>query len=109
MTELSAKRVQELLLAEKKLNALESAGVDNWDGYGFALESIHREEGVKKLIDDFIDCVQCNLLVEDVEVDYPAGWQAGHSVRLTSDGEDTLHGMLVTFKDELLELMEVEV
>jgi hypothetical protein len=30
-------RYQELLKAERQLNALENAGVDNWDGYAEAL------------------------------------------------------------------------
>ena len=32
------KRYKELLKAEKKLEALEAAGVDNWDGYEIAME-----------------------------------------------------------------------
>lgn len=32
-------RLRELLIAEYKLNALETGGVDNWDWYGEALYS----------------------------------------------------------------------
>lgn len=33
-------RFRELTDAEAKLNALESAGVDNWEGYDDAMESL---------------------------------------------------------------------
>lgn len=33
------KRYEELLEAERMLAALHAAGVDNWDGYEFAMES----------------------------------------------------------------------
>lgn len=33
-------RYEELLAVEAKLTALEAAGVDNWDGYDFAMESL---------------------------------------------------------------------
>lgn len=32
-----------LALAERKLNALEAAGVDNWEGYGEAMRSLEEE------------------------------------------------------------------
>ena len=37
-------RYNELVEAEDKLAALEAAGVDNWDGYDFAMEVLHGEE-----------------------------------------------------------------
>ena len=36
--EITKERLKELLDTERKLRALEVAGVDNWDGYDFALE-----------------------------------------------------------------------
>jgi len=33
-----------LLNAYYKLNALECAGVDNWEGYGYALENFNEDE-----------------------------------------------------------------
>jgi hypothetical protein len=41
-------RVAELALGETeerlaKLSALEAGGVDNWDGYDWAMESLHKE------------------------------------------------------------------
>lgn len=40
MVEIDDERLEELEQAELKLLALEAAGVDNWDGYGFAMEEL---------------------------------------------------------------------
>ena len=40
--EISKERYQELLDAETKLCALESAGVDNWEGYDDAMEELEQ-------------------------------------------------------------------
>ena len=37
-------RWHELLRAEATLNALEAAGVDNWDGYGHAMDILNETE-----------------------------------------------------------------
>lgn len=37
-------KVQELEEADRKLTALEAAGVDNWEGYGHAMRVLHGEE-----------------------------------------------------------------
>ena len=36
---------EELLRDQKLLHALQGAGVDNWDGYDYAVESMDSEEG----------------------------------------------------------------
>ena len=41
--EVTDKRLKELERAEKKLNALESGGVDNWDNYDDSLEPYRQE------------------------------------------------------------------
>lgn len=41
---ISKDRYNELLEAEEKLNCLEAAGVDNWDGYDFAMEDFYKDE-----------------------------------------------------------------
>jgi hypothetical protein len=38
---LPAERYHELIEAEAALAALEAAGVDNWDGYDYAMELLH--------------------------------------------------------------------
>lgn len=42
---MTAERYGELIDAEDKLEALDSAGVDNWSGYGYAMEILHGEDG----------------------------------------------------------------
>lgn len=37
-------RIQELLKKEKILNALQAYGVDNWEGYEMAMESVEENE-----------------------------------------------------------------
>lgn len=37
------KEYDELLQAQRELNALHAAGVDNWDWYGDAMESLKHE------------------------------------------------------------------
>ena len=41
---ISAQRHKELLAAERMLYALEVAGVDNWVGYEYAVESCDEDE-----------------------------------------------------------------
>lgn len=45
MISISRERYEELSKAEKKLNMLECYGVDNWEGYGEAMEALSEEEG----------------------------------------------------------------
>lgn len=44
MVEITEERLKELEDAEAKLLALEAAGVDNWEGYDFAMEEIWNNE-----------------------------------------------------------------
>lgn len=44
MVTLTDDEYAQLLASAEKLNALENAGVDNWDGYDFAMETIQTEE-----------------------------------------------------------------
>ncbi len=44
MVEISEDRLAELEHAEEVLNALEAAGVDNWEGYGDALSVLDSED-----------------------------------------------------------------
>lgn len=42
---ISQSRYDELKEAERKLTALKNAGVDNWDGYDFAMEGVWDGQG----------------------------------------------------------------
>lgn len=56
MSNITDKRLKELERAEAKMQALESAGVDNWDFYDDALRGYwaenEREEKMETLLDD---------------------------------------------------------
>lgn len=41
MVEISLKEYCELTMARDMLEALEAGGVDNWDGYDFAMEALN--------------------------------------------------------------------
>jgi hypothetical protein len=43
MIEIGKSRYEELLKTEKKMFALEAAGVDNWEGYGEAMSQLEDE------------------------------------------------------------------
>ncbi len=45
MARIRDERYKELLEAEKLLFALQAAGVDNWEGYSIAIESLDDEGG----------------------------------------------------------------
>jgi hypothetical protein len=40
MIDITEERYQDLLQSEKQLEALEAAGVDNWNGYEMAMENM---------------------------------------------------------------------
>lgn len=74
MKEISLERLRELQLAERTLNALEAGGVDNWEGYSYAMAEIKaqsdKEEAKLKVLDEIME-----VLAQGV--DYPAGREAG--------------------------------
>lgn len=44
MIQLTQAEYDKLLDAQNKLSALQAAGVDNWDGYDYAMEMLNDEE-----------------------------------------------------------------
>jgi hypothetical protein len=42
---ISQKKLDQLELAQRKLDALERWGVDNWDGYSYAMQEVYGEHG----------------------------------------------------------------
>lgn len=57
--EIDKKRLDSLYQAEKTLNALNAAGVDNWDGYSIAMEMLEEdEEGIE---------TECSTSPEEIE------------------------------------------
>lgn len=61
MAKLTEKRIEELLKAERLLDALKAGGVDNWDGYSFATEEIRKEDAladeISEMMDEVYECL----------------------------------------------------
>jgi len=73
--EITKERLKELLDTERKLRALEVAGVDNWDGYDFVLESIRKEEEYEEFLESVLDGILSILAPERYEPsERGAGW-----------------------------------
>lgn len=90
---LTEERIRELEKAERKLAALEAAGVDNWDGYDFALESIRKEEEY----DEFLDEVGGEIMDAVTEcVNEPAGRGCGYGI--TDKGYQNVVDVLRKYK-----------
>jgi len=85
-TEISLEKLKELEKAQRILSALESGGVDNWEGYSYAMQDISKEEDIEELIQDFVLTLHEDILVENVDVDFPAGMEAGPSVTISDEG-----------------------
>lgn len=75
---ISTERLTELLKAERTLNALVAGGVDNWDGYDFALEAIRGEEEYEEFLEEVAEEIM-DAISECIEE--PAGQGAGYGVR----------------------------
>ena len=94
-TKISNKRLRELELAERKLQALENGGVDNWEWYDQALGSfikdIEAEERLEELLVD-LEVALLNGAFEPSE--RGAGYSATDSAR-----EDAL-GIIKLFLEE---------
>lgn len=86
---------ENLIRANRKLNALESAGVDNWEWYDDALEPIRKEDEYEDLLDSFVDSIleECSV---NGEVEYPAGRECGHSI-LLGNSEESVKDLLRQF------------
>ena len=90
---ISEDRIRELEKAERKLRALENGGVDNWDGYDFAMEDIHKENAYE----EFVDGVVCEILdAISCCIDEPAG--SGCAYRVTEKGFNNVADVLKAYK-----------
>jgi hypothetical protein len=81
------------------LDALECDGVDNWEGYNISggyfertlqeIEAEERRAEMLRTIEPLIDIIESNM-----EIDFPAGRDAGSRARLTEDGQSELVNFL---------------
>lgn len=67
-----------LLKAERKLNALEAGGVDNWDNYEDSLTEFFAEAEFEEELEALIEDI---VLAASENFDEPAGRGCGASVR----------------------------
>jgi hypothetical protein len=94
-TGMSSKRIQELLNAERKLNALEAGGVDNWEWYGLSLESIRKEDALEGVIDMYVR----NILELAASAEVSAE-DSRNGLYIVNIDEDETRGILQTFLQE---------
>lgn len=72
---ITRERLLELERKEKVLLALDSAGVDNWEGYGIAMEEIFKEDEKEYLLYNSAEEILGEI--SDM-IDEPAGSGAGY-------------------------------
>lgn len=90
-------KVYEGLVQDREtLRALEAGGVDNWEGFEFAMEEIQKRRALKDRLEDEINSLFGDL-AEDI--DAPAGWQAGYGI--CGDGA---HRKVFSFLDAVEEI-----
>lgn len=87
-----------------KLDALESGGVDNWSYYWEALGDWRKEGAIEDTITDFIEEFDEGVLVDGVDFDFPAGREAGISIRINEHGADLLDSLLRAYYSKIKEL-----
>ena len=60
--DISKSRLKELELIEAKMSALERTGVDNWEGYGIAMEEFveqeHRNNAITEAVNKALEVLQ---------------------------------------------------
>lgn len=86
MPNITDERLEELELAERKLNALETSGVSHWDFYDDAMAPIRAEKARKEFLDNIV-----TEILEEIggEFEEPAGRGAG--IAITNAGR---HGLV---------------
>lgn len=75
--EITKERLQQLEDSESRLQALDSGGVDNWEGYDISLESYHKDNERRDEIDGLYNEIE-EAIGEGLEE--PAGHGSGYGV-----------------------------
>lgn len=84
------KRIRELERSERILNALVGAGVDNWEGYEFALEDIEKEDARIEKIEDLVESI-LEIAGSNADVE-PAG--RGTGVGFHAEAEEQIFDLI---------------
>ncbi len=97
MPEIQDKRLKELEKAEAKLQALENAGVHNWQFYEDALKDFLQAELKEELLNELV------MNIEDVfceaEVQEPAGRGCGYSISINEYQRNLLRKYIVNYRN----------
>lgn len=101
---IDSKRLMELERNTRMLEALQQGGVDNWEWYGESLKEFRKEEKLDDLISQYTNDI-LQVCSEEGDVEYPAGFECGHSI-LLGDAEDSVAELLNKFMKEVLESVE---
>ena len=95
--EISKSRLRELQLIETKMQALESAGVDNWEGYELALQEIEekeeRDNKVSEAVEKAMEIIQESAFEPS---ERGAGWAS------TEDAEQEAFDLLISVLEDLI-------
>lgn len=81
---IDSSRLRELENAEKKLQALQNGGVDNWEGYDYAMEGFRKEQEFNEKVEEAMDDIETIL---SLGVDQPAGQGCGYGFYEKSSNE----------------------
>ena len=92
---MSSKRIQELLNAERKLNALEEGGVEDWEWYDEALGAIRKEDSLRDVVDMYV--LNISELAAAAEV---SPEDSRNGLYIVSVDEDETRGILEAFLQE---------
>ena len=95
--EITNKRFKELLKLEAKMTALECAGVDNWEGYGIAMEEIEAQEEIDSKID--------RAVIESLEVLQESAFEPserGAGFAATEEAQEEVYEILTKVINELI-------
>jgi hypothetical protein len=92
---MSSKRIQELLNAERKLNALEAGGVDNWEWYDKAIESIRKEDKLEDVVDMYVQDILELAAIAEVSAE-----DSRNGLYIVNIDEDETRGILQNFLQE---------
>jgi hypothetical protein len=92
---MNSKRIQELLNAERKLNALEAGGVDNWEWYDESLESIRKEDKLEDVVDMYVQNILELAAIAEVSAE-----DSRNGLYIVNIDEDETRSILETFLRE---------
>jgi hypothetical protein len=94
--EITKSRLKELEKLEAKMIALEGAGVDNWEGYGIAMEKIEEQEEIDSKIDQAV-----NKALEVLQESAFEPSERGAGFAATEEAQEEVYDILTKVINEL--------